>query len=98
MDAACARFGARLPMLANMVEGGKSPIQSAGELGQRGFRIVIFPGGTVRFLAAQRQRYFGSLQAHGSTLPLRDEMLDFDQLNGVIGTPELMALGARYGG
>ena len=98
MDAACARFGARLPMLANMVEGGKSPIQSAGELGQRGFRIVIFPGGTVRFLAAQLQRYFGSLQVHGSTLPLRDEMLDFDQLNGVIGTPELMALGARYGG
>jgi 2-methylisocitrate lyase-like PEP mutase family enzyme len=98
MDAACARFGARLPMLANMVEGGKSPIQSAGELGQRGFRIVIFPGGTVRFLAAQLQRYFGSLQAHGSTLPLRDEMLDFDQLNGVIGTPELMALGTRYGG
>ena len=52
----------------------------------------------MRFLAAQLQRYFGSLQAHGSTLPLRDEMLDFDQLNGVIGTPELMALGARYGG
>ena len=41
---------------------------------------------------------FGSLQAHGSTLPLREEMFDFDQLNGVIGTPELMALGKRFEG
>ena len=29
---------------------------------------------------------------------MRGDMLDFDQLNGLIGTPELMAQGARYGG
>ena len=34
--------------------------------------------------------------AHGSTLPWRDRMLDFDALNAVIGTPELLALGQRY--
>jgi 2-methylisocitrate lyase-like PEP mutase family enzyme len=42
MDAACSRFAARVPLLANMVEGGKTPVQDAGELGRRGFRIVIF--------------------------------------------------------
>ena len=98
MDAACTRFSARLPMLANMVEGGQSPVQSAAELGARGFRIVIFPGGTTRFVAAQLQRYFASLQAHQTTSPMRDEMLDFDGLNSAIGTPELMALGKRYEG
>jgi 2-methylisocitrate lyase-like PEP mutase family enzyme len=98
MDAACARFRARLPMLANMVEGGQSPVQSAGELGARGFRIVIFPGGTVRFVAAQLQRYFTSLREHQTTSPVRDQMLDFDGLNSAIGTPELMALGKRYEG
>jgi hypothetical protein len=42
------------------------------------------------------QRYYASLRQHGSTLPFKDAMLDFDGLNAVIGTPELMALGRRY--
>ena len=96
MDAACARFAPHLPMLANMVEGGKSPVQSAEALGARGFRIVIFPGGTARFVAAQLQRYFASLHSNGTTSPLQGEMLDFDGLNEVIGTPELMARGQRF--
>jgi 2-methylisocitrate lyase-like PEP mutase family enzyme len=96
MDAACSRFATRIPLLANMVEGGKTPVQSAGELGARGFRIVIYPGGTARAVAHLLQRYYGSLHAHGSTAPLRGEMLDFDQLNALIGTPELLAQGRRY--
>ena len=42
MDAACKQFAHRIPLLANMVEGGKTPVQSAAELGQRGFRIVAY--------------------------------------------------------
>jgi 2-methylisocitrate lyase-like PEP mutase family enzyme len=33
MDIACKRFASRIPLLANMVEGGKTPVQSAQELG-----------------------------------------------------------------
>lgn len=96
MDAACARFAHRTPLLANMVEGGKTPVQSAAELQQRGFRLAIFPGGAVRALAHALQGYYASLAAHGTTAPWREHMLDFDGLNAVIGTPELMALGRRY--
>ncbi len=96
MDAACARFAARVPLLANMVEGGKSPVQSAAELGAHGFRIVIFPGGTARAVAHTLAGYYASLQQQGSTAPWRDRMLDFDSLNAVIGTPELLAQGKRY--
>ena len=64
MDAACARFAGRVPMLANMVEGGKTPIQSAVELQARGFRIVIFPGGTARAVAHTLQGYYASQHAH----------------------------------
>lgn len=81
---------------ANMVEGGQTPIESADELGRRGFRIVIFPGGTARFVVRQLQRYFGSLRQHGSTAPMRGEMLDFDGINDVIGTPELLARAKGY--
>jgi 2-methylisocitrate lyase-like PEP mutase family enzyme len=97
MAAACERFAARVPLLANMVEGGRTPVQSAAELGARGFRIVIFPGGTVRALAHTLGDYYASLLAHGSTAPWRDRMLDFDGLNALIGTPELLALGKHYG-
>ncbi len=96
MDAACRRFAQRVPLLANMVEGGKTPVQGADELGRRGFRIVIFPGGTARAVAHTLAGYYASLRQHGSTTPWRDRMLDFDGLNAVIGTAELLEQGRRY--
>ena len=96
MDAACARFAGRVPLLANMVEGGKTPVQSVAQLAARGFRIVIFPGGTARAVAFALQGYFASLHSAQTTLPWRDQMLDFDALNGVLGTPELLERGRRY--
>ena len=96
MNAACSRFASRIPMLANMVEGGKTPITAADVLGRIGFRIVIFPGGTARAVAHTLQRYYASLHQHQTTAPERERMLDFDQLNALIGTPELLATGKRY--
>ena len=98
MKAACDRFGHRIPLLANMVEGGKTPVHSAAVLGELGFRIVIFPGGTARAVGHLLRRYYASLHQHQTTAPFKDEMLDFDQLNALIGTPELLALGKRYDG
>ena len=96
MDAACRRFAQRVPLLANMVEGGKTPVQGADELGARGFRIVIFPGGTARAVAHTLAGYYASLRQHGSTAPWQGQMLDFDGLNAVIGTDELLQRGRRY--
>ena len=96
MALACERFAGRIPLLANMVEGGKTPVQSAKVLGDKGFRIVIFPGGTARAVAFTLKKYYASLHVHQTTAPMQDQMLDFDQLNELIGTPELLALGQRY--
>jgi len=96
MTLACERFAGRIPLLANMVEGGKTPVQSAKVLGDKGFRIVIFPGGTARAVAFTLKKYYASLHVHQTTAPMQDQMLDFDQLNELIGTPELLALGQRY--
>lgn len=96
MRLACERFAARVPLLANMVEGGKTPVTAASELGKLGFRIVIYPGGTARAVAHTLQRYYASLRTHETTAPERERMLDFDQLNALIGTPELLQEAARY--
>lgn len=96
MRAACNRFAGRAPLLANMVEGGKTPVQSAAELQQYGFRIAIFPGGAARAVAHALRGYYASLHAHGTTAPWREQMLDFQQLNELIGTPELIRQGNTY--
>ncbi|MBP0494857.1 isocitrate lyase/PEP mutase family protein [Pararoseomonas indoligenes] len=96
MEAINARLGGLRPLMANMVEGGDTPISTGEELGQMGFRLVIFPGGIVRALALTAQAYYHSLAAHGSNRPFSDRMLDFSGLNALIGTPEMLELGARY--
>ena len=96
MDAACRSFAQRVPLLANMVEGGKTPLQTLHELEARGFRIVIFPGGTARAVAHTLAGYYLSLRQQGSTAPWRDRMLDFDALNAALGTPQMLAQGKRY--
>lgn len=90
------RFAGRVPLLANMVEGGKTPVKSAEALQALGYSIAIFPGGTVRAVAYLLQNYYASLKITGSTQAFQTEMLDFDGLNAVIGTPELLARGKRY--
>ena len=96
MGTAIARLGHRAPLLANMVEGGKTPVLPAAELEEIGFRIVIFPGGTARALSFALRDYLASLAAHGTTTPYLPRMLTFAELNAVIGTPEMLALGKRY--
>jgi 2-methylisocitrate lyase-like PEP mutase family enzyme len=91
-----ATLGCNTPLMANMVEGGKTPALTAAELDAVGFALVIFPGGIVRALGHVAKEYYGSLAAHGTTEPFRAHMLDFDGLNAVIGTPEMIALGQRY--
>ncbi len=85
-----------VPLMANMVEGGKTPLLTAAELEALGFALVIFPGGIVRALGQMASEYYASLAAHGTSEPFRSRMLDFAGLNDLIGTPELLAVGKRY--
>jgi 2-methylisocitrate lyase-like PEP mutase family enzyme len=91
-----ALFGNQVPLMANMVEGGKTPIVPANKLQELGFSFVIFPGGIVRALAKAAEEFYGSLKTHGSTDPFRPRMFDFAALNNLIGTPETLARGKRY--
>ena len=94
----CARFAKSVPLLANMVEGGKTPILPASELEALGFAVVIFAAGVVRAVARTAEEFYASLKAHGSTAPFRGRMFDFTGLNQLIGTPEMLERGRRYAG
>ena len=87
-----------VPLMANMVEGGKTPSLTAPELQELGFALVIFPGGIVRTLAKNAADYYASMAQHGSTEAFRSRMHDFESLNAVIGTPDMLARGKQYEG
>jgi len=90
------RFGGEVPLMANMVEGGKTPMMNAPDLEKLGFSLVIFPGGIVRALAATARDYYRSLISSGSNDAFRNCMFDFAGLNAVIGTPETLEEGKLY--
>src|SRR5215831_7908628 len=85
-----------VPLMANMVEGGKTPPLAAADLEAIGFSLVIFPGAIVRALARTASEFYVSLAAHGTSAPFLERMYDFSALNEVIGTPQMISLGQRY--
>ena len=91
-----ATFGDKLPLLANMVEGGKTPISSVKELEDIGYHLAIFPGGAVRAIAHHLNAYYSGLLRDGNNKKFSQKMYDFDGLNEVIGTKELLAQGKKY--
>jgi 2-methylisocitrate lyase-like PEP mutase family enzyme len=96
MKAITRQFAAHIPLLANMVEGGRTPISSAGELKDIGYKIAIFPGGAVRAIAYHLKAYYGGLLSDGNNDAFSEKMHDFRGLNDVIGTTELLELGKKY--
>ncbi len=96
MRAATRRFGSRVPLLVNMVEGGRTPLMSAAELQALGFALVIFPGGAMRAVSHALTDYYRCLVDDGTTAGFADRMFDFRGINELIGTDAFLAAGRRY--
>ena len=96
IDRVMSAFGKKVPIMANMVEGGDTPLQDAKRLEELGFSLVIFPGALVRAFTYMAKQFFTSLHANGSTAPFRDQMLDFRQLNEYLETDAILELGQKY--
>lgn len=92
----CDQFRDRIPLLANMVEGGKTPIKSADDLAELGYSIAIFPGGAVRAISHHLQAYYDGLLTSGSNAGFAGRMHDFNGLNDIIETAALLKLGKAY--
>lgn len=90
------KLGDRLPLMANMVEGGQTPILDKKKLQALGYSLVIFPGGIVRAVAKAAKAFYEALARDGTTEAFRKEMFDFDALNEIIGTRQMLELGQSY--
>jgi 2-methylisocitrate lyase-like PEP mutase family enzyme len=89
-------FSDRTPLLANMVEGGSTPIKTADQLSKLGFRIVITPGALVRALIPHLEALLLTLKTTGSTAAFSGPMTDLKGVNMRIGLDDMVRQGQRY--
>ena len=89
-------FRKEVPLMANMVEGGMSPLLNAKELEKIGYKVVIFPGGLVRAIAKLLKNYFSNLLLNGSNLNFLDSMYKLDHLNQILNTEKILNKGKQY--
>jgi len=85
-----------VPTVANMVEGGKTPLCSAQELQEMGYSMVLFANATLRTAIKASQRLLNHLRSQGSTKELLNDMITMEERNRITGLAEVYALEKRY--
>ena len=73
----------KLPLLANMVEGGATPLQPAAELEAMGFKLVLHAGALLRTAALAMQQTLDYLRSTGSMIGIEDRLITFAERNRV---------------
>ena len=87
MRDACSRVNK--PMMANMADGGSTPILSAKALQNLGYSIAIFPAMTSLAAAAAAEAALINLKTNGTSLSPEIPLFSFDEFNQLIGFPEI---------
>jgi len=82
------------PLLANLVEDGKTPMLSPEALARMGYKIALYPISALLAAAASAERVYAGLL--GGKAPAR-ERVTFSQYNEIVGLPEFLATAKKYG-
>jgi 2-methylisocitrate lyase-like PEP mutase family enzyme len=84
------------PAMANMIEGGQTPLLTAAELNEMGFKLVAFAVSCLLAATKAMQRAMKVLREEGTTRAIVTEMTNFGDFNDLIGFPEVRAFEAKY--
>ena len=93
MKRICSEIDA--PTLANMVEGGRTPVLSAQRLKEIGFGIALFPGSGFLATGKALESVYADIRENGCTTE-KTPLYDFAQFNELIGFPEIWEFERRY--
>ena len=85
-----------VPVLANMVEGGRTPLMTAKELQELGYSLVIFPTSSTYITAQAVTRCMQELKTNGTTKALLGEMIPFQQFNELVGLPAVREIENKF--
>ncbi|MDN5346929.1 MAG: methylisocitrate lyase [Clostridia bacterium] len=85
------------PLVANMTEGGKTPLLTAAELAAMGYKIALFPSATLRVAHKAMADFLKDLKETGTQIGWLDRMQSRQDLYDLVGLPKVNELEARYG-
>jgi 2-methylisocitrate lyase-like PEP mutase family enzyme len=85
-----------VPLLANMVEGGRTPLIAAEELQRLGFRIAIYPGTGFLAVGAALEHTYRTLRDTGTSRSLLDTLEDFGEFNRLMGFEEVWEFDRKH--
>jgi len=84
------------PLVANMVEGGLTPIHSLDELAAMGYRVVLYANTALRVGMLAVQSALGILRSEGSSRSLSERLISWEERQELVGKPDIDRLEARY--
>jgi 2-methylisocitrate lyase-like PEP mutase family enzyme len=84
------------PNVANMIEGGRTPVLPLGELTDLGFHLVLYPLAGLFSSARAIEEVFEILHSEGTTLGEERRLTSFSEFNELIGVHEKFSLAARF--
>lgn len=93
------RINTELPdvlTLANMVEGGRTPMFTNAKLSEFGYNLIIYPTASVYVTTKAMVDLWEGMRRDDTTETLMDTMIPFAQFNEIVGLPEIRAIEANY--
>lgn len=96
LEGIAGRFGGRVPLVHNLVEGGVTPVDNGAALEQLGFAIALHPLLLLHGLAAQGPRWLDTLARERGTASLSADIARLSDMNALLGASDLIDLGKRY--
>jgi 2,3-dimethylmalate lyase len=88
--------GTSLPLVANMVEGGRTPVLSQADLESIGYKIAIFPVTALLAAAEAMRTAYAAFKQNGSSAGLAVPLMPFQDLTRLMGFEEVWAFDKRY--
>ena len=87
----------KAPLVANMIEGGATPISSASTLYKMGFKIILYPLSVLFANTFASFQILKELRKTGTTTKLRKNLVGFDQFNEIVELSKFRKLEKKYG-
>jgi len=94
-----AEIGRRAPapVVANMIEKGKTPVLPKQQLVDLGFHLILYPLAGLFAAAHGLAAIYEKIKRDDTTLGAEDRLMAFDEFNDVIGVEAKYRLAERYG-
>ena len=84
------------PLVANMIEGGATPMNSAQTLNKIGFNIILYPLSVLFANTFATMNILQELKNTGTTVKYKQKLVNFDQFNNLVELDKFKKMETKY--